>query len=98
MELAEEDLPDNMRKMTDEEKKAYVEAKAKERADIQKKIQSLNEQRKKYVAAEMKKQKEAGGKTLGSAVIQAVREQAEKKKFKFEQPGKTANEKDKKSN
>ena len=55
--------------------------------EIQKKIQTLNEQRKKYVAVEMKKQQK-GGKTLGSAVIQAVREQAKKKNFKFEPPKK----------
>jgi len=96
-ELKEEQLPENMRKMTDKEKKAYVEAKAKERTEIQKKIQSLNELRKKYVAAEMKKQQAAGEKTLGSAVIQAVREQAKKKNFKFEQPKKESAETEKKS-
>ncbi|MBN2270593.1 MAG: VWA domain-containing protein [Sedimentisphaerales bacterium] len=92
IELKEEELPENMRKMSDKEKKEYVEAKAKERAEIQKKIQGLNEQRKKYVAAEMKKQEAAGEKTLGSAVIQAVREQAKTKKFKFEQPKEPKNE------
>jgi len=89
-ELKEEELPENMRKMTDKEKTEYVEAKAKERVEIQKKIQSLNEKRKKYVAAEMKQQQAAGEKTLGSAVIQAVREQAKKKNFKFEQPKKSS--------
>jgi len=86
-ELKEEELPENMRNMDDKERKEYVETKAKERAEIQKKIQTLNEQRKKYVAVEMKKQQK-GGKTLGSAVIQAVREQARKKNFKFEPPKK----------
>ena len=90
MELKEEELPEDMRKMTDKEKKEYIEAKAKERAEIQKKIQGLNEKRKKYVAAEMKKQQAAGEKTLGSAVIQAVREQAKKKNFKFEPPKKSS--------
>jgi len=80
-----EDLPENMRKMSVEERKAYVQSKQKERADIQAKIQQLNEQRKKYVAAEMKKQQKEG-QTLGSAVIQAVREQAQKRNFKFELP------------
>lgn len=96
-ELKEEQFPENMRKMTDKEKTEYVEAKAKQRADIQNKIQSLNEQRKKHVAAEMKKQQAAGGKTLGSAVIQAVREQAKKKNFKFEQPKKESSSAEKKS-
>jgi hypothetical protein len=80
-----EELPENMRKMSVEEKKAYVQSRQKERADIQAKVQQLNEQRKKYVAAEMTKQQKEG-QTLGSAVIQAVREQAQKRDFKFEQP------------
>ena len=78
----------DIRNMDDKERKEYGETKAKERAEIQKKIQTLNEQRKKYVAVEMKKQQK-GGKTLGSAVIQAVREQAKKKNFKFEPPKKS---------
>jgi hypothetical protein len=65
---------------------------AKERAEIQKKIQGLNEQRRKYVAAEMKKQQDAGDKTLGSAVIQAVREQAKTRDFEFEQPKESKND------
>jgi len=82
------DLPENMRKMTVKERKAYVEAKKAGRARIQQKIQELNDQRKKYVAAEMKKQQKPG-ETLGSAITQAVREQAKKKKFKFEPPKKS---------
>ena len=71
--------------MTPEERKAYVETKEKQREEIQQKIQQLNEQRKKYVADEMKRlQKEAG--TLGSAVIQAVREQAKRKNFEITSP------------
>ena len=78
-----EDLPKEMQSMNAEERKAYVEQKTKERAKIQQKIQKLNDARKKYVAVQMKKQTK-DGKTLGSAAIQAVREQAEKKNFKFE--------------
>ena len=96
MELKEEELPENMRKMGEKERKVYVEGKQKERVEIQKKIQELNEQRKKYVAAEMKKQQQ-GGKTLGSAVIQAIREQAKKKNFKFDPPKKTSPDAEKKS-
>jgi len=84
-DVKEEELPENMRKMSAKEKQAYVEGRLKERAEIQKQIQQLNDQRKKYVAEEMKKQ-QAGTKTLGSAIIQAVREQAKKKNFKFEEP------------
>ena len=81
-EIKNEDLPENMQKMSMEERKAYVESNAKKRAEIQKKIQVLNEQRKKYVAEEMKKLQRRG-KTLGSAMIQAVRRQATARNFKF---------------
>ncbi|MBE0536926.1 MAG: VWA domain-containing protein [Phycisphaerae bacterium] len=81
--LKAEDLPEEMRKMTAEEQKAYVEAKAKERAQIQQQIQQLNDARTKYVAEQMKKQA-GGAETLGSAIIEAVRKQAEAKQFKFE--------------
>jgi len=46
----------------------------------------------------MKKQQKPGEKTLGSAVIQAVREQAKKKNFKFEPSKKTSPDAEKKSN
>ncbi len=83
--IEEKELPEEMQKMKPEERKVYIEAKAKERAKIQQQIQQLNEQRKQYVAQEMKK---TTGKadTLGSAIIKAVREQARKNNFKFEKP------------
>jgi hypothetical protein len=71
--------------MTVEERKAYIETQAKQRAEIQGKIQLLNEQRKKYVAVEIKKRQNQGD-TLGSAIIAAIREQAKKKNFAFESP------------
>jgi hypothetical protein len=81
-ELEENSLPENMRKMSSEEQKEHVEKMAKERSQIQAKIAELNAQRKKYVAEQMKKQ-HGSEKTLGSAAIRAVREQAKKKNFKF---------------
>jgi hypothetical protein len=78
-------LPDNMKTMTAEERKAYVEAKTKDRQQIQQRIQELNAQRNKYVAAEMKKRQNSAD-TLGSAIIKAVREQAVEKSFSFKQP------------
>ncbi|MBN2376284.1 MAG: VWA domain-containing protein [Sedimentisphaerales bacterium] len=85
-----EELPQNMRDMTIAERTAYVESNTKTRTEIQQKIQQLNEQRKKYVAAEMKKQQKDTN-TLGSAIIQAVTEQAKKKNYKIEPPQKPIN-------
>ena len=84
-ELKDKELPENMQTMSKAERKEYVCQQSKRRADIQEKIQKLNAERKKYVAAEMKKlQKE--GNTLGSAVIETIREQAKSKSFEFEKP------------
>jgi len=77
------DLPPEMQKMTPAERKAYVEQKAKERAEIQAKIQKLDDERKKFVAEEMKKQAQTGANTLDAAVVSAVREQGKKKGYQF---------------
>ena len=54
-EIKSEDLPENMQSMTISQKKAYVDSKATERIEIQKRIQELNVQRELYVKAEMDK-------------------------------------------
>ncbi|MCP4614128.1 MAG: VWA domain-containing protein [Planctomycetes bacterium] len=82
-DIKEEDLPEKMKKMDKEERKNYIEGQAKQRVTIQQRIRELNEQRKKYVAEEMKKQQSQGD-TLGSAVIKAIRDQAKEKNFSFE--------------
>ncbi len=82
-ELKDEDLPEEMKKMTKEERKAYIEKMKKQRSEIQNEIQKLTKERDRYVA-EKRKEMAAGDKTLDSAVITAIREQAEKKNFEFE--------------
>ncbi len=82
-DVKKEDLPKEMQNMSAKEQKAYVQQKTKQRAQIQQMIQKLNKARKKYVAVQMKEQAK-DSKTLGSAAIQAIRKQAEKKNFKFE--------------
>lgn len=80
--LKAEDLPAEMQKLSPEERKAYVETKAKERAEMQTKINALNHEREKYVAARLKEM--SGTNTLDAVVISAVREQSAKRNFKFE--------------
>ena len=76
------DLPDEMKKMTPEQRKAYVAQNAKKRADIQAKIKKLDAERQRYVAAEMKKLSPAAN-TLDAAVISAVRDEGTKQGYKF---------------
>jgi len=81
-DLKAEDLPEAMRKMTPDERKAYLDEKAKERAEIQQQILRLNAARSQYVSEQVKKQAD-GKETFGSAAIEALRKQAEAKNFKF---------------
>lgn len=78
-----EDLPKNMRTMDANERTAYIEGQVKRRGEIQAKIQLLNEQRRKYVAEQLKKQL-GEGQTLGSAIREAIRTQARTKQFTFQ--------------
>lgn len=100
--IKKEDLPENMQSMTIEERKAYADAKATERVNIQKRIQELNAQREIYVQDEMKKLAAnqnvmmgggMGGRgSLGSAVTGTVRQQAMQKNFSFSQPSPSPNQ------
>jgi hypothetical protein len=82
-EVKNEELPADMQKMTRAEQQAHVEAQAKRRAEIQKQINDLNEQRKGYVAAEEKKQAQGAPADLGKVMRDAVREEAAKKGYSF---------------
>ena len=82
--IEEEQLPENMRKMTVEERKEYVAKMQSQRDEIQKKINSLNAERQKFVAEKRKELAiKNGEKTLDQALIGAIRAQATKKEFKF---------------
>jgi hypothetical protein len=80
-ELKDEDLPDEMKKMTMLERKAYVDKMEKERAQIQGKINKLNEERSKYVAKKMHENNNDN--TLDAVMIKTIREQAQKKNYSF---------------
>jgi hypothetical protein len=54
--VAKKDLPESMQEMDAQQREAYVTAKAAERAEIQAKIQTLNEQRSQFIAQERKNQ------------------------------------------
>jgi hypothetical protein len=81
-DVPEEELPKEMKNMSKDERKKYVEAKAKKRAEIQAKINQLRKERDKYISEQRKSNAEKG--TLDDAIINAIRVQAKKKKFKFE--------------
>ncbi|MBN2461549.1 MAG: VWA domain-containing protein [Candidatus Cloacimonetes bacterium] len=80
-ELDAELLPEIMKDMTPTERQQYVDDMGKKREEIQNRIQELNEARRKYIAQERSKIQD---KTLDSAMLEAIRLQAEKKNYSFE--------------
>ena len=77
-----EDLPEEMQKMSGEERKSYIDDKKKARKGLQEKINSLNKERRLYVETQRATLSETD--TLDQAVIKALKGQAETKGFVFE--------------
>ena len=82
-DVKQEQLPEELRKLSPEELKAHVEKLTAERSEIQEKIKVLSAARNKYVAAEQAKLAEAGEDTLDQAVVKAVRAEVDKRGFEF---------------
>ncbi|HBJ84305.1 MAG TPA: hypothetical protein DDZ88_10650 [Verrucomicrobiales bacterium] len=80
--VKEADLPEEMKKMTIEERKAHLMKKTAEREEIQKKVLTLNKEREAYVATQRKES--AQNDTLDTAMVKALRAQAEKKGIAWE--------------
>jgi hypothetical protein len=80
-ELKDEDLPDEMKKMTTQERKAYVDKMEKERVQIQNKINKLNDERSKYITQKMIENQTNN--TLDAVMIKTIREQAKQKNYSF---------------
>lgn len=84
-DVKDEDLPEAMRKMTLDEKKAHIAKMTEERAKLQKEVQAKAAERAKYIEEEMKKQGLNQDKAFDEAVRKMIHEQAAKKGFKVEE-------------
>lgn len=80
-EIKNEDLPDEMKKMTVQERKAYIDKMEKERSRLQTRINKLNDERSKYIAKKMLENKNDN--TLDAVMIKTIREQAKQKQYSF---------------
>jgi hypothetical protein len=76
------DMPAPMQRMSEEERGRYLDGKARERTELQKRIADLSQKRDQFIAAERKKQA-AGPKTFDDAVTSSVRTEAESTGFSF---------------
>jgi len=74
-----EDLPQEMQKMTAEERKAHLDAKLKEREEIQKEIGKTSVERQRFIDEEMKKKNLTADASFDEAVRKAIKEQAARK-------------------
>ena len=81
-DLKKEDLPEELREMSDEELKEHLEGVRKKREELTEKLNELEKKRNAYVAEKRREMSEEGEETLDEAMIRAIREQAGKKDFK----------------
>jgi hypothetical protein len=81
-EMAEAELPLEMKGMSAQQKNDYVAALQGRRETLQKKIAGLHEERERFV--KNKRQNQAAASTLDAAIIQALRDQATGKNFSFD--------------
>lgn len=81
-EIEAEQLPEKMRKMGPAERKQYIAEQKQRRSAIQQQIQALSKERRQYVDAKRRELRD--GNTLDDAIIQTVREQAARKRYRFD--------------
>jgi hypothetical protein len=79
-------LPEAMRPMSPEQRREHLEKKTAERKAMQEEIRKLAVERQKFIDEEVRKRNLDAGGAFDGAVRRAVREQAEKKGFRFEEP------------
>jgi len=82
----DEHLPEAMRAMSIEERRAHVREQLKERQRIQTRIAQLQTKRRAHIAAERRERAERGEDTLGAAMLVSIREQAERVGLEFPDP------------
>lgn len=78
--LKDDDLPENLKGKTTAEIKRYVEKQKAERNRVQQEISKLNQQRRAYIAS----QKKTSSNGLESAMIEALKKQAQKKNYTWD--------------
>lgn len=82
-EVKDEDLPEEMRGKSLEEKQAIVASRGRERDELQKRVQELGDRRTKFVADEIAKRAGADASAFDRAIRDAIRAQATARGFAF---------------
>ena len=82
-EIKVEDLPENMKKMTNEQRVAFVNAKQAQRTMIQEEIAKLTKERDEFIAQKRKEMSTQAAPTFGEALLAAIRTQGAQKGYEF---------------
>jgi hypothetical protein len=85
-EVKAEELPEVMRPMTVEERRAYVNTQETARAEIQAKLTDLQAKRQAHIEEQLKSAAVDASKSFDTQLRKAIRAQAESKGLKFEAP------------
>ena len=83
-DLKDDELPEGLKKLDKDARKAKVADFAKQRGEIQGKILQLNKDREAFLAAERKKLSPGKVDTLDQAIVKAIRDQAVRHHFTFD--------------
>ena len=81
--LDEKELPENLRKMTKDKRKEFVQSKVEERLELKKQISELSLERNMYVAEKKKEVGAPSPSTMNEAVTSAIQKQGALKNYKF---------------
>jgi len=80
-DLTEKELPDNMKKMTNNERLAYIKTMAEKRDRLKEKMNKLVVERQKYLEQKNKEQGSSASRSLDTAMIKVICKQAKAKGF-----------------
>ena len=84
-QIKADDLPEGMRQMSLEQRKAHLEQMAEQRVQVQKQINDINAKRLAHIDEQLKKMANKGDSTFDLAVRKALRTQAARRNFTFAQ-------------
>jgi hypothetical protein len=77
--VSEDELPDDLKKLSPEQREKHVRRLLVQREELQKQINELAKQRDAFIQTESKKSTSAADKSLDQAMREVIREQAAKK-------------------
>ncbi|MDP1829779.1 MAG: VWA domain-containing protein [Archangium sp.] len=81
--VAKDELPAELANLNDKERDAFISKKAEERAELQKQIGKLAQERETFVQSELKKRAKDTTRSLDDALIESAKSQAQKADYAF---------------